>query len=69
MILTIYYYGPVNYPQTMVNTLLTIGLIFIVIAIVLMILGFLGKVAWKIGKWLIMIFIILALASWISSYL
>jgi multisubunit Na+/H+ antiporter MnhG subunit len=51
------------------STILTIGLIFIVIAIILMILGFLGKVAWKIGKWLIIIFIILALATWISSYL
>lgn len=50
------------------STLLTIGVIFIIIAIILMALGFLGKVAWKIGKWLIIIFIILALATWISSY-
>jgi hypothetical protein len=50
------------------TTILTIGVIFIVIAIILIILGFIGKVAWKIGKWLIIIFLILAFITWISSY-
>ncbi len=69
MMLTISLNKPMYYPATMENTILTIGVIFIVIAVILMILGFLGKVAWKIGKWLIIIFLILALATWISSYL
>jgi hypothetical protein len=52
----------------MESWILTLGIIFIVIAIVLMLLGFIGKIAWKIGKWLIIIFIILALFTWVSSY-
>jgi len=51
----------------MASWLLTLGIIFIVIAIILMLLGFVGKVAWTIGKWLIIIFIVLALASWVIS--
>ncbi len=51
----------------MVDWLLTLGIIFIVIAIILTLLGFVGKVAWKIGKWLIIIFIVLALLTWVSS--
>jgi uncharacterized membrane protein YtjA (UPF0391 family) len=46
------------------DTLLALALIFIVIAVVLMVLGFLGRVAWKIAKWLIIIFIILAIISY-----
>ena len=42
----------------MASWLLTLGIIFIVIAIILMLLGFVGKVAWTIGKWLIIIFIL-----------
>lgn len=51
----------------MASWLLTLGIIFIVIAIVLMLLGFIGRVAWTIGKWLIIIFIVLALLSWVFS--
>ena len=51
----------------MVSWLLTLGIIFIVIAIVLMLLGFIGRIAWTIGKWLIIIFIVLALLSWVLS--
>jgi hypothetical protein len=40
---------------------------FLIVAIILMVLGFIGKVAWKIGKWLIIICIILALLTWGSS--
>jgi len=47
--------------------LLSWGIIFIVIAVILMILGFAGRLAWKIGKWLIIIFIVLAVASWIFN--
>jgi hypothetical protein len=53
----------------MASWLLTLGIIFIVIAIFLMLLGFLGKVAWTIGKWLIIIFVVLALLSWLFSVL
>lgn len=45
--------------------LLSLGIFFIIIAVILMILGFAGKIAWKIGKWLIIIFVILAVAFWI----
>lgn len=48
----------------MSDTLLTLALIFILIAVILMILGFLGRVAWKIAKWLIIICIILAIISY-----
>ena len=51
----------------MASWLLTLGILFIIIAIILMLLGFVGKVAWTIGKWLIIIFIILALVSWVFS--
>jgi hypothetical protein len=47
--------------------MLTLGIIFLIIAIVLMALGFVGKVAWKIGKWLIILFIVLAFVSWVST--
>ena len=49
----------------MAISLLTLGIIFIIIAIILMLLGFVGRIAWTIGKWLIIIFIALALLSWI----
>jgi hypothetical protein len=45
----------------------TLGLIFVIIAIIFIVLGFIGKVAWKIGKWLIIIFIILAFLTWVST--
>ena len=48
-----------------IDWLLSWGIIFIVIAVILMILGFAGRLAWKIGKWLIIIFIILAVVSWV----
>jgi len=51
----------------MVSWLLTLGIIFIVIAIILMLLGFVGRIAWTIGKWLIIIFVVLALLSWVFS--
>ena len=35
--------------------------------IILMLLGFVGRVAWTIGKWLIIIFVVLALLSWVFS--
>ena len=41
----------------MAISLLTLGIIFIVIAIILMLLGFAGRIAWTIGKWLIIIFL------------
>jgi hypothetical protein len=47
--------------------ILSLGLIFLILAIILIVLGFIGKVAWKIGKWLIIICIILALLTWGSS--
>jgi hypothetical protein len=47
--------------------MLSLGLMFLIVAIILMVLGFIGKVAWKIGKWLIIICIILALLTWGSS--
>ena len=51
----------------MASWLLTLGLIFIIIAVIFMLLGFFGKVAWTIGKWLIIIFVVLALLSWVFS--
>jgi hypothetical protein len=51
----------------MASWLLTLGIIFIVIAIILMLLGFVGRIAWTIGKWLIIIFVVLALLSWVFS--
>jgi hypothetical protein len=51
----------------MASWLLTLGIIFIVIAIILMLLGFVGRIAWTIGKWLIILFIVFALLSWIFS--
>jgi hypothetical protein len=51
----------------MASWLLTLGIIFIVIAVILMLLGFLGRIAWTIGKWLIIIFIVLAVVSWVFS--
>jgi hypothetical protein len=47
--------------------ILSLGLMFLIVAIILMVLGFIGKVAWKIGKWLIILCIILALLTWGSS--
>ncbi len=49
--------------------LLTLGILFIVIAIFLMLLGFIGRVAWTIGKWLIIIFIVFALLSLVFSFI
>jgi uncharacterized membrane protein YtjA (UPF0391 family) len=43
--------------------LLTLGILFIIIAIIFVILGFIGRVAWTIGKWIIILFIILAIIS------
>jgi hypothetical protein len=51
----------------MASWLLTLGIIFIIIAIILMLLGFVGKIAWTIGKWLIIIFVVLAVLSWVFS--
>jgi hypothetical protein len=51
----------------MASWLLTLGIIFISIAIILMLLGFVGKVAWTIGKWLIILFVVLAVLSWVFS--
>jgi len=53
----------------MASWLLTLGIIFIIIAIILMLLGFVGRIAWTIGKWLIIIFVVLALLSWVFSIL
>jgi uncharacterized membrane protein YtjA (UPF0391 family) len=49
--------------------MLSLGLIFLIIAIILIVLGFIGRVAWKIGKWLIILCILLALLTWVSSLL
>jgi uncharacterized membrane protein YtjA (UPF0391 family) len=43
--------------------LLTLGILFIIIAIIFVILGFIGRIAWTIAKWIIIILIILALIS------
>ena len=43
--------------------LLMLGILFILISVVFIILGFIGRIAWTIGKWLIIIFIILAIIS------
>ena len=43
--------------------LLMLGILFILIAVVFLILGFIGRIAWTIGKWLIIIFIIFAIIS------
>jgi len=43
--------------------LLTLGILFIIIAVIFVILGFIGRIAWTIAKWIIIIFIILALIS------
>lgn len=43
--------------------LLSLAILFIVIAIIFTLLGWFGKIAWKIAKWLIIIFIILAILS------
>jgi hypothetical protein len=51
----------------MASWLLTLGIIFIIIAVILMLLGFVGKVAWTIGKWLIILFVVLAVLSWVFS--
>lgn len=50
----------------MASWLLTLGIILIIAAVVLSLLGW---VAWKIGKWLIIIFIIVALIGWLLSIL
>ena len=44
----------------MLDLLLWLGILFIVIAVVLLILGFISRVAWTIEKWLIIIFLVLA---------
>ena len=49
--------------------ILTLGIIFILIAVILMVLGFIGRVAWKIGKWLVILFLVLALLAWVSTIL
>jgi hypothetical protein len=51
----------------MASWLLTLGIIFIIIAVILMLLGFVGKIAWTIGKWLIILFVVLAVLSWVFS--
>ena len=43
--------------------LLTLGILFITIAVIFVILGFIGRIAWTIAKWIIIILIILALIS------
>jgi len=43
--------------------LLTLGILFIIIAVIFVILGFIGRIAWTIAKWIIIILIILALIS------
>ena len=63
----LYYPGDEDGTDCMASWLLTLGIIFIVIAIVLMLLGFIGRIAWTIGKWLIIIFIVLALLSWVFA--
>ena len=49
--------------------ILTLGILFLIIAVILMVLGFVGRVAWKIGKWLIILFVILAILAWVSAIL
>ncbi len=39
------------------------GILFIIIAVIFVILGFIGRVAWTIAKWIIIILVILALIS------
>ena len=49
--------------------ILTLGILFLVIAVILMVPGFIGRVAWKIGKWLIILFVLLAILAWVSAIL
>jgi hypothetical protein len=47
--------------------LFALGIFFIIIAIIFIILGFIGRIAWTIGKWIIIIAIILAIISLITG--
>jgi len=47
--------------------LLTLGILFLIIAVIFVILGFIGRIAWTIAKWIIIILIILALISLIMG--
>jgi hypothetical protein len=40
----------------MFGWLLALGILFIIIAVIFVILGFIGRIAWAIGKWLIIVF-------------
>jgi hypothetical protein len=44
-----------------------LGILFIIIAVIFVILGFIGKVAWTIAKWIIIFAIILAIISLITG--
>jgi len=65
----LYYPGNEDGTHCMAAWLLTLGILFIVIAIFLMLLGFIGRVAWTNGKWLIIIFIVFALLSLVFSFI
>jgi hypothetical protein len=43
--------------------LVTLGILCIIIAVIFVILGFIGRIAWTIAKWIIIILIILALIT------
>ena len=45
----------------MFGGLLALGILFIIIAVICTILGFIGKLAWTIGKWIIIISLILGI--------
>ena len=47
--------------------LVTLGILFIIVAVIFVILGFIGRVAWTIAKWIIIVLIILALISLIMG--
>lgn len=46
-------------------SLLTVAIVLVLIAIVFGILGFIGRIAWAIAKWLIVICIILAIVTYL----
>ncbi|MDD1653204.1 MAG: hypothetical protein LUQ64_01525 [Methanomicrobiales archaeon] len=53
----------------MASWLVTLAIIFLLVAVILMFLGHIGRLTWKVAKWIIIICIILAIFSWIASVL
>jgi hypothetical protein len=56
-----------HHPPIKVSWLVTLAIIFLLVAAILMFLGHIGRLAWKVAKWIIIICIIPAIFSWIAS--